>query len=73
MIFTWSFWAFHDIPGLRKHGSSCSAMGLVQRLTEEKNILKNYQNRIKISENILNTLTSKQQHLASLNINDFTG
>ena len=24
MIFTWSFWAFHDIPGLGKYGFSCS-------------------------------------------------
>ena len=24
MIFTWSFLAFHDIAGLRKHGFSCS-------------------------------------------------
>ena len=23
-IFPWSFWAFHDIPGLRKYGFSCS-------------------------------------------------
>ena len=25
MIFTWSFWAFHNIPGLRKYCISCSA------------------------------------------------
>ena len=25
MIFTWSFWAFHDIPGLGKYGFSRSA------------------------------------------------
>ena len=25
VIFTWSFWAFHDIPVLRKYGISCSA------------------------------------------------
>ena len=24
MIFIWSFWAFHDIPGLGKYGFSCS-------------------------------------------------
>ena len=24
MIFTWSFWALHDISGLRKYGFSCS-------------------------------------------------
>ena len=24
MIFTWSFWAFHDVPRLRKYGFSCS-------------------------------------------------
>ena len=24
MIFTWSFLAFHDIPGLGKYGFSCS-------------------------------------------------
>ena len=24
MIFTWSFWAFHDIAGLGKYGFSCS-------------------------------------------------
>ena len=24
MIFTWSFWAFHDIPGLRKYDFLCS-------------------------------------------------
>ena len=24
MIFTWSFWAFHDIPGPEKYGFSCS-------------------------------------------------
>ena len=24
MIFTWSFWAFHGIPGLGKYGFSCS-------------------------------------------------
>ena len=24
MIFTWSFWAFHDIRGLGKYGFSCS-------------------------------------------------
>ena len=24
MIFTWSFWAFHDIIGLGKYGFSCS-------------------------------------------------
>ena len=24
MIFTWSFWAFHDIPVLGKYGFSCS-------------------------------------------------
>ena len=24
MIFTWSFWVFHDIPGLGKYGFSCS-------------------------------------------------
>ena len=27
MIFTWYFWAFHDIPGLGKYGFSCSANG----------------------------------------------
>ena len=26
MIFTWSFWAFHDIPGLRKYGFLYSEM-----------------------------------------------
>ena len=26
MIFTWSFWAFHDIPGLGKYGFSCSVV-----------------------------------------------
>ena len=26
MILTWSFWAFHDIPGLRKYGFSCSVL-----------------------------------------------
>ena len=26
MIFTWSFWAFHDIPGLRKYGFSFSVL-----------------------------------------------
>ena len=26
MIFTWSFWAFHDIPGLGKYGFACSGM-----------------------------------------------
>ena len=25
MIFTWSFWAFDDIPGLGIYGFSCSA------------------------------------------------
>ena len=24
MIFTWSFWGFYDIPGLRKYGFPCS-------------------------------------------------
>ena len=24
MAFTWSFWAFHDIPGLERYGLSCS-------------------------------------------------
>ena len=24
MIFTWSFWAYHDIPGLAKNGFSCT-------------------------------------------------
>ena len=24
IVFTWSFWAFHDIPGLGKYGFSCS-------------------------------------------------
>ena len=24
IIFSWSFWAFHDIPGLGKYGFSCS-------------------------------------------------
>ena len=24
MIFSWSFWAFHNIPGLGKYGFSCS-------------------------------------------------
>ena len=24
IIFSWSFWAFHDIPGLEKYGFSCS-------------------------------------------------
>ena len=24
MIFTWSFWAFHDIPGIGKYGFFCS-------------------------------------------------
>ena len=28
MIFTWSFWAFHDISGLRKYGFSCSATAM---------------------------------------------
>ena len=27
MIFTWHFWASHDIPGLGKYGFSCSANG----------------------------------------------
>ena len=27
LIFTWSFWAFQDILGLRKYGFSCSASG----------------------------------------------
>ena len=27
MIFTWSFWAFHDIPGVGKYGFSCSGGG----------------------------------------------
>ena len=26
MIYTWSFWAFHDIPGLGKYGFSRSAL-----------------------------------------------
>ena len=26
IIFTWSFWAFHDIPRLGKYGFSCSAI-----------------------------------------------
>ena len=29
MIFTWSFWAFHDIPGLGKIDFSCSAIAWV--------------------------------------------
>ena len=29
MIFTWSFWAFHDIPGLGKYGFSCSLKLLI--------------------------------------------
>ena len=24
MVFTWSFWAFHDIPGLGQYGFSCN-------------------------------------------------
>ena len=31
MIFTWSFWAFHDIPGLGKYGFSCSASDVLKR------------------------------------------
>ena len=28
VIFTWSFWAFHDIPGPGKYGSSCSVYSI---------------------------------------------
>ena len=27
-MFTWSFWAFHDIPGFEKHAFSCSVASL---------------------------------------------
>ena len=29
-IFTWSFWAFHGIPGLGKYGFSCSVSNFTQ-------------------------------------------
>ena len=30
IMFTWSFWAFHDIPGLEKYGFSCSVSDFLQ-------------------------------------------
>ena len=33
MIFTWSFWAFHDIPALGKYAFSCSASCWIWHLT----------------------------------------
>ena len=32
IIFTWSFWAFHDIPGLGKYRFSCSASNIFQNV-----------------------------------------
>ena len=36
IIFTWSFWAFHDIPGPGKYAFSCSVCYLIS----EENILR---------------------------------
>ena len=32
IIFIWSFWAFHYIPGLGKYGFSCSASNIFQNV-----------------------------------------
>ena len=40
MIFTWSFWTFHDIPGLRKYGFSCSAIPSKSRIIYLKTFKK---------------------------------
>ena len=42
MIFTWSFWAFHDILGLGKYGFSCSVYGKLSLL--KFTIFRKYKN-----------------------------
>ena len=34
MIFTWSFWTFHDIPGFRKYDFSCSVRCWISNLSK---------------------------------------
>ena len=36
MIFTWSFWAFHDIPGNGKYGFSRSESLLLQEISKKQ-------------------------------------
>ena len=33
MMYTWSFWAFHDIPGSGKYDFSCNVLALKQNFT----------------------------------------
>ena len=33
MMYTWSFWAFHDIPGPGKYDFSCNVLALKQNFT----------------------------------------
>ena len=39
MIFTWSFWAFYDIPGLGKYCFSCSAVLKDQAKFDTQNLV----------------------------------
>ena len=39
MIFTWSFWAFHNIPGLGKYCFSCSAVFKDQAKFDTQNLV----------------------------------
>ena len=36
MIFTWSFWGFHNIQGLEKYGFSCSESWHTRKLTRKR-------------------------------------
>ena len=39
MIFTWLFWAFHDIPGLGKYGFLCSDIMTILPFNELRHLL----------------------------------
>ena len=40
MIFTWSFLAFHDIPGLGKYGFLCSVLYVVREVFIEVSLFQ---------------------------------
>ena len=39
MLFTWSFWPLHDIPGLGKYGFSCSGRCVLVRNIYNRKLL----------------------------------
>ena len=53
MIFTWSFWAFHDIPGLGKYGFSRSVLSNLLASCSLKNLEFSLSNTARFHKSII--------------------